>query len=430
MVFYRHHTSEGASGRRLPQIHDCPTGAKPEAARICVAAIKLEMRAGSPSLAFDGPTASWEFMPSQRRSGGTKSPKEARRERFSSDVRLKIATLKNKSQSASSASSLLSERVQQWLAKNHWTLRPVQEKAIPRLLRALENQESKDFVISAPTASGKTEAVFLPIASLIEEWETKAPGAKVLYICPLKALIDQQAERLGNGLFDAKNYPVTPWHGGAKQAGKKRFENDPRGVVIITPESLEAQFIKRGGHLGKFYGNLRCVVIDEFHAFFNSSRGYQLLSQLNRLEKLVAKRRIPRIALSATFNEETCRQVQMQLRPQQPDMVEFIEDDTSDRTLEFRVSCFSEDPGPQARDRVQSRRDERIVKQILSDFSILASKRDGECQKGLIFVNSRQQGETFAERLRSGGEGGPIKFLLHHGSLGRSQVGSCQGLAR
>jgi len=110
-------------------------------------------------------------------------------------------------------------------------------------------------------------------------------------------------------------------------------------VLVITPESLEAQFINKGSRLKAFYGNLRCVVIDEFHAFFNSARGYQLLSQLNRLESLVTKRRISRIALSATFNEETRREIREQLRPQAPDTVEFIEDETSDRSLEFQVRC-------------------------------------------------------------------------------------------
>jgi ATP-dependent Lhr-like helicase len=122
-------------------------------------------------------------------------------------VSLTRASPKKDRGSTGGAFGLLNARLQEWLSENHWTLRPVQEKTVPGLLKALEANENQDFIISTPTASGKTEAVFLPIASLIDRWEAETPGAKVLYICPLKALIDQQAKRLSSGLLGGKKYP-------------------------------------------------------------------------------------------------------------------------------------------------------------------------------------------------------------------------------
>src|ERR1700731_1719407 len=114
----------------------------------------------------------------------------------------------------------LSPRVQSWIRDRGWDhLHPIQEQAIPALLEAFESKEAVDFVISAPTATGKTEAVFIPLASLVDKGPRPADeGAEILYICPLKTLIDQQAKRLQGGLFDEETHPVIPWHGTSKQA--------------------------------------------------------------------------------------------------------------------------------------------------------------------------------------------------------------------
>src|SRR5438067_238674 len=128
----------------------------------------------------------------------------------------------------------LSERVRGWIEKKKWAeLRPIQNKVIPVLLRELRKPSGADFVISAPTASGKTEAVFLPIATILDAEAAPQPGADVLYICPLIALIDQQAERLRAGIIDHKRFPVTPWHGRAGASGKGRFQTNPGGILVI-----------------------------------------------------------------------------------------------------------------------------------------------------------------------------------------------------
>lgn len=317
----------------------------------------------------------------------------------------------------------LSDRVLTWIDGRGWNkLYPIQEKVIPKLLTAFQGDDPSDFVISAPTATGKTEAVFIPLASILDQkTEPRPPGADILYICPLTALIDQQAGRLQDGLFDQSRFPVVPWHRSSKKKGKREFEENPRGVVIITPESLESQFINRPTVLAKFYKSLQCVVIDEFHAFFNNERGFQLLSQLSRLELIRDGRQLPRLALSATFDENTQKSIASRLRPVTSRPVEFLPDDKSKRELEFSVACFSPQPGPSEETVVESRdsQNKRAADQIFVDLGALGVSDSGEKRKALVFVNSRQDAEHFAKRLseRAKQEKSPLHFYLHHGSL-------------
>ncbi|HEV7240678.1 MAG TPA: DEAD/DEAH box helicase [Thermoanaerobaculia bacterium] len=312
----------------------------------------------------------------------------------------------------------LSDRVQKWVGKKRWTdLRPIQRKVIPVLLDELREPSGLDFVISAPTASGKTEAVFMPVSTVLDEAKEPAGGAEVLYICPLVALIDQQANRLSDGLIDTERYAVTPWHGRANTAGKRRFESTPGGVLVITPESLESMFINRSGLLQTFFGALRCIVIDEFHAFFNNPRGVQLLAQLNRVD-MIADRKVPRLALSATFNQQTEKEVREHLRPNAAASVRFLLDDEWKHKLEYSLRGYA-DPGDPT-DMKADARGEAIARQVYADFrNLYATGKRGEKAKGLIFVNSRKEAERFAHRLcELAAEGnGDVEFYPHHGSL-------------
>lgn len=176
-----------------------------------------------------------------------------------------------------------------------WTsLRDAQERAIPALLGA-----DQDVIIAAATAAGKTEAAFLPIlTNLLKQQEP--PGA-VLYISPLKALINDQWERLST-LCDELEIPVVAWHGDISSSRKHRFLKSPEGVLLITPESLEALFVHRGTSLSGIFANLRYLVIDELHAFIGSERGKQLQSLMHRVEQVIG-RPLPRIGLSATLGD-------------------------------------------------------------------------------------------------------------------------------
>jgi len=318
---------------------------------------------------------------------------------------------------------LLHSSVRTWIEKQDpaWEVfRPIQSKAIPKLIDIFRSSDAKsDFIVSAPTASGKTEAVFLPLASVLhsrlEDRNHLEPGASALYICPLTALIDQQARRF-SGLFDSQAIPIVPWHADSKtQRGKKEFLEKPAGVVIITPESLEAQLMRHNtdekNDIVKLYRNISCIVIDEFHAFFDNPRGYQLISQMARLDALTG-RTIPRIALSATFNKKIFQEVKSQLRPENISRVEVLLDDHTQRRITYSIKCFIDEVADDGKTRIS--RHDQIRDSLYDDFSTLSSK-----EKGLIFTNSRQNAEHFSSELHrlSGKPDDKRVFLPHHGSL-------------
>ncbi len=132
----------------------------------------------------------------------------------------------------------LHPKVQQWIRGQGWSqLRPVQVAAANAILGG-----EGDVLISASTAAGKTEAAFLPILTLVAERER--PGLSVLYVSPLKALINDQFSRLGL-LCEHFELPIVRWHGDAPQSAKSRITKDPKGIALITPESIEAMFARR-----------------------------------------------------------------------------------------------------------------------------------------------------------------------------------------
>jgi ATP-dependent Lhr-like helicase len=132
----------------------------------------------------------------------------------------------------------LDPRIQRWLWQAGWTsLRDAQEQAIPPLLAG-----DRDLIIAAATASGKTEAAFLPILTRLAK--SDEPRLAV-YVGPLKALINDQWQRL-EGLCEALEIPVTPWHGDITASHKARFLKRPSGCLLITPESLEAMLMRQG----------------------------------------------------------------------------------------------------------------------------------------------------------------------------------------
>ncbi|WP_048794950.1 DEAD/DEAH box helicase, partial [Serratia sp. 506_PEND] len=188
-------------------------------------------------------------------------------------------------------------RVRKWVYKQGWSaLRPLQESSIPAILA-----RDRDVLISAGTAAGKTEAFFLPACSAVADLTN---GFGIIYISPLKALINDQYRRL-ESLGDALEMPVTPWHGDVPQNKKKKARTNPAGILLITPESLESLLINSMGWLKQAFSSVAYIVIDEFHAFIGSERGVQLLSLLNRIDHVLGRQvnPIPRVALSATLGE-------------------------------------------------------------------------------------------------------------------------------
>ena len=321
------------------------------------------------------------------------------------------------SHSDSSGFEQLESRIQRWIWAEGWTsLRDAQEWAVPVLVDA-----DQDVIIAAATAAGKTEAAFLPILTNLLNHDD--PSGAVLYISPLKALINDQWDRLSR-LCEQLEIPVVAWHGDISSSKKHRFLKSSEGVLLITPESLEALFVNRGSSLGGVFQNLRYIVVDELHAFIGSERGKQLQSLMHRVE-LVVGCRLPRVGLSATLGD--MKMASEFLRPGCADTVTVIESKNSNQTLQVQVRGYIQPPMNELmKARVELSLDgENEGEQdyeASSDFAIadhLYKVLRGS--NNLIFPNSRAQVEWYADQLRRRCEndGLPNEFWPHHGSLSK-----------
>jgi ATP-dependent Lhr-like helicase len=185
--------------------------------------------------------------------------------------------------------------IQDFIYANNWSeLRGIQVAACEAIFDCTEN-----LLLSSGTASGKTEAAFLPVLTELHNKPSKSVG--VLYISPLKALINDQFKRLEQLILES-DIPVCKWHGDASVTKKNALIKNPRGILQITPESLESLLINKRGGCIKLFSDLRYVIIDEVHHFMRDSRGVQVLCQLERLQRLTGN--IPRrIGLSATLGD-------------------------------------------------------------------------------------------------------------------------------
>ncbi len=185
--------------------------------------------------------------------------------------------------------------IQDFIYQNKWEeLRANQVAACEVIFDSNDN-----LLLSSGTASGKTEAVFLPV--LTELYNKPSSSVGVLYISPLKALINDQFKRLEQLLLDS-NIPVTKWHGDASLTQKNRLVKHPEGILQITPESLESLITNKRGACLSMFSDLRFVIIDEVHHFMRDVRGIQLLCVLERLKKLTGVNP-RRIGLSATLGD-------------------------------------------------------------------------------------------------------------------------------
>ena len=189
--------------------------------------------------------------------------------------------------------SKFSPFIRNYIYRSDWTeLRQVQIEAAKLIF-----QDECNLLISSQTASGKTEAAFFPILSMMEK--EGAENFQVLYISPLKSLINDQYSRMEELLSESR-LPVFRWHGDVSQNKKQAFLKNPSGIIQITPESLESMLCRRANDVPRLLGNLRFVIIDEIHALMGSDRGYQILCQLQRISKLISFEP-RRIGLSATI---------------------------------------------------------------------------------------------------------------------------------
>jgi len=309
----------------------------------------------------------------------------------------------------------LDERIQRFIWGEGWQeLRDIQERAIPAILRG-----DRDVILAAATASGKTEAAFFPILTRL----LKSRGV-VIYVSPLKALINDQWFRLER-LCETLEIAVYPWHGDISSSRKQRFLKKPEGVVLITPESLESLFVNHGSRMGSIVESLAYVTVDELHAFIGTERGKQLQSHLRRIE-IAAKRKVPRIALSATLGEMSL--AAEYLRPGGGSGVEVIESEEDGQELKLIVRGYL-DSAPRASVENDGASQD-ISKQgveledLVKGGDLAVSEdlfKDLRGTNNLIFPNSRRKVELFADLLRRRCErmSLPNEFWPHHGSLSR-----------
>ncbi|MGW0839095.1 DEAD/DEAH box helicase [Streptomyces sp. NPDC002787] len=169
-------------------------------------------------------------------------------------------------------------------------LRPLQRAAITPLM------DGQDAVLLAPTAGGKTEAACFPLLSAMAE--QKWTGTSVLYLCPLKALLNNLVGRV-DSYAQWLGRRAALWHGDTKESQRQRIRTEAPDVLLTTPESLEAMLIGVKTDHARLLGSVRAVVVDEVHAFAGDDRGWHLLAVLERLER-VTGRPIQRVGLSAT----------------------------------------------------------------------------------------------------------------------------------
>lgn len=342
----------------------------------------------------------------------------------------------------SSAFGRLHPRMQRWIYDRGWSsLHDSQERSIGPILGG-----DRDVLIAAATATGKTEAAFLPILSNLagdtgrheaelpepwtafDPWEeprtTPSAGVQVLCLSPLKSLIDDQYRRLRQ-MCERVDVPLHRRHGDIPAGERQRLATDPSGVLLITPESLEAIFVNRGPLVPGLFAGLRYIVIDELHSFLTTQRGAQVQSLMNRVG-LAVRGRPPRIGLSATLGD--IGRAAAFLRPDDPDRVVIVESKADGRGLMLQLRGYGAAHGSgmadeNGRDGAADRR--RPAGDGSPDDSRhqIAGHLFGHLRgrDNLVFANTRNGVEIYADLLArySRRAGVPNEFWPHHGNLSR-----------
>ncbi|WP_412028731.1 DEAD/DEAH box helicase [Deinococcus yunweiensis] len=297
--------------------------------------------------------------------------------------------------------------IQEYIWREGWSeIRAVQAAACAAIL------DTDDHVlITSGTASGKTEAALLPILTAMHHDPPQSIGA--LYIGPLKALINDQFYRL-EGLLEASCVPVSAWHGDVSASRKARTLREARGVLQITPESLEGLLLRRGTSLRHLFGDLRFVVIDEAHAFMADERGRQVQCLLDRLAWVTAA---PprRVGLSATLGDVS--QAQAWLRGRTSRAVQVVADSGGHRRIRLALDHFTQTPLSADDGEPGTDDDATPLSRAPGLYDHLYVHTQG--RKSLVFQSSRQGVEETVQSLRELAEqrGGRDIYHVHHGSV-------------
>lgn len=303
----------------------------------------------------------------------------------------------------SSSFFLLDERIQRFIWSEGWEeLRDAQEMAIPFIVNA-----DRDVIVAAATAAGKTEAAFFPALTYLLK---SNPEGLIVYISPLKALINDQFGRLER-LCESLEIPVWPWHGDIAASRKTRFFSEPHGVLLITPESMEALLCNRGSSIASVFRQTAFFIVDELHAFIGSERGKQLQSLMHRVD-VTLNRSVPRVGLSATLGDMGL--AAEFLRPGNAPKVTLVVSKSSEVELKVLVKGYEEPLVTQ--DAEQEAPESVTPAQVgLHMFNTLRGSNN------LIFPNSRREVERYTFLLNGLCERNqvPNEFWPHHGSLSK-----------
>ncbi|MDR3302357.1 MAG: DEAD/DEAH box helicase [Spirochaetaceae bacterium] len=343
--------------------------------------------------------------------------------------------------------ALLDERVQRWIWRNEWTeLHDVQEQSIPLILA-----HEHDVLLCAAMASGKTEAAFLPVLSSM--LSQKNGLGLTIYISPLAALINDQFSRL-TGLCENLEVPVHPWHGGISPSIKKDFFGNPCGVLLITPESLEAMFCNHGYEIPQLLHGTEYIVIDELHSFIGNERGKQLQTLLSLAEERTEKN-IPRLGLSATLGDVELAADFLSGEDRNKRPCDIIVSESNQHKIKLLLKGITEAPQALSAHAEQLPQSEQAVPQALSALPLGTEGRfdhlganentngDGGGEKSftfsavetiaeylfeklrgtnsLVFPNTRSKVELFTHLLSSYCEKNGLRneFFAHHGNLSK-----------
>ncbi|MDE7244848.1 MAG: DEAD/DEAH box helicase [Oscillospiraceae bacterium] len=307
--------------------------------------------------------------------------------------------------------------VQEYIYRNGWgNLRAIQVAAANAIFNTDEH-----VLLTASTASGKTEAAFFPIITLFSESPPASVGC--LYIGPLKALINDQFSRL-NDLCAEAEIPVWHWHGDVAQSHKSKLLKHPSGILQITPESLEAILLHKHAAIPALFGDLRFIVIDEVHSLLRGDRGGQTLCLIERLSRLAGVEP-RRIGLSATMGDPEGTGKFLALGTKRGTVIPKIEAKGSKWRLSMEHFYVKDVQAAGGRDDIgalpvlEEKTDEAPAGADPGIGYIFEHTRGKKC---LVFVNSREECETVTTTLRQYCEyrREPDRFLIHHGNLSAS----------
>jgi ATP-dependent Lhr-like helicase len=260
-------------------------------------------------------------------------------------------------------------------------LRPVQDLTIEAVL------DGANAVVLAPTAGGKTEAAMFPLLSRVLTEELRP--VSVLYVCPIRALLNNQEERL-QAYARMVGLDVFKWHGDVNDSRKQRFRESPTHVLMTTPESLEVMMISARTDARAIFEGLSAVVIDEVHAFAADDRGAHLASLMERLVQLCG-RDVQRIGLSATVGNPLV-------------IGEWL------RGSSLRPFRLVDPPRPNAERHLRI----ELCADLTDAASGIASLARGK--KSLVFVESRARAEKVAHAM----SGAEVEVFIHHSSVSRA----------